>query len=242
MHTNASRLTKLTMHPAYHMKQQTPFNIADQLPGFIGWKDKNFHYMGCNRNLASILQLENPEHIVGLQDTDLADFTETSFQLHRANDEKALSGETIQGFHQSTSPYDGSLFYFSKKPMIDADKNTIGIIFYCQPFVPHPSLLSMIGQEKNHCPSESLPTFHQTSSQKNSFNLSTRELECLYCLLRGMHAKQIADRLTLSKRTIEFYIDNIKNKLGCQNKHELISLAISAGYMNIIPPRFLTLP
>ena len=52
-----------------------------------------------------------------------------------------------------------------------------------------------------------------------------------------MSAKEAGEKLDLSKRTIEFYLENIKNKLNCQKKSELIAMAIQNGYMNLIPDR-----
>lgn len=52
--------------------------------------------------------------------------------------------------------------------------------------------------------------------------LSKREIECLKCYVKGMSATEIADELLLSSRTIESYIENIKNKLSCYKKSELI--------------------
>lgn len=53
----------------------------------------------------------------------------------------------------------------------------------------------------------------------NVSSLSKRELSLLKYIGKGYSAVQIADRLFLSKRTIEHYIENIKNKLkGTESK------------------------
>jgi len=56
-------------------------------------------------------------------------------------------------------------------------------------------------------------------------SLSTREKECLNILLDGKTAKQIGYLLGLSPRTIESYLDNIKSKLQCWTKAELVDFA-----------------
>ena len=52
--------------------------------------------------------------------------------------------------------------------------------------------------------------------------LSRREATCLYHLIHGHSAKQIAYALSLSSRTIECYIAHLKIKLKCRKILELI--------------------
>lgn len=52
--------------------------------------------------------------------------------------------------------------------------------------------------------------------------LSRRERECLSLLLEGKSAKQSGRVLNLSPRTIETYLDAIKQKFGCRTKLEII--------------------
>lgn len=55
--------------------------------------------------------------------------------------------------------------------------------------------------------------------------LSNREHECIYWLCRGNTAKQIGEKLDLSRRTVEFYLENVKNKWDCWTKEDLIERA-----------------
>ena len=50
-----------------------------------------------------------------------------------------------------------------------------------------------------------------------------RQIECCQLLLNGNTAKQIAGLLGLSSRTVEYYFGNIRTKLQCNNKAELIA-------------------
>ncbi|MGQ3890940.1 LuxR C-terminal-related transcriptional regulator [Legionella sp. CNM-4043-24] len=70
-------------------------------------------------------------------------------------------------------------------------------------------------------------------------NLSERETECFFYLIRGHSAKSIAAILNLSVRTIEYYFENIKNKFNCYSKSELVEKAFSLGYLHIIPQKLL---
>jgi len=55
--------------------------------------------------------------------------------------------------------------------------------------------------------------------------LSPRERQCLKLLIEDKTAKEIAVHLGLSRRTIEFYFENIKDKLSCWSKQELLAIA-----------------
>lgn len=68
------------------------------------------------------------------------------------------------------------------------------------------------------------PDFFETQNFQNlnSFGFSKRQNECLYYLTKGMSLKQIAQKLRISPRTIEHYLDTVKVKLGCVNRFDLI--------------------
>lgn len=53
--------------------------------------------------------------------------------------------------------------------------------------------------------------------------LTKREAEVLYHLRLGKTAKETAEEIYLSRRTVESHLDNIKQKACCKNKLELIS-------------------
>lgn len=52
--------------------------------------------------------------------------------------------------------------------------------------------------------------------------LTRRELQCVYFLLAGMTAKQTARELKISPRVVEEYLNNVRLKLKCMNKMEIV--------------------
>jgi DNA-binding CsgD family transcriptional regulator len=64
---------------------------------------------------------------------------------------------------------------------------------------------------------------HENNPVSQPIQLSPREISCIHYLLKGKTAKEIANHLNLSYRTIEYYLENIRNKTGCRNKYELIA-------------------
>lgn len=54
-----------------------------------------------------------------------------------------------------------------------------------------------------------------------------RESECIYLLFLGKTAKEIARHLNISSRTVEVYLNNIRLKLGCYMRAEVIARILS---------------
>ncbi|MCF6766669.1 helix-turn-helix transcriptional regulator [Thiotrichales bacterium 19S3-7] len=80
---------------------------------------------------------------------------------------------------------------------------------------------------------ENLDQFlHQTKiklfnleGQYNNVSLTSRELDCLYELAKGLMIKEIAKNLSISPRTVETHLNHIKNKLTLTSKSDLICFA-----------------
>lgn len=77
--------------------------------------------------------------------------------------------------------------------------------------------------------SEIVATFRQLSiyysdppQLKNLALMSERQLQCLCFLCRGYSAKQIAHFLNISSRTVEIFINQLKVKLNCHNKSQMV--------------------
>lgn len=52
--------------------------------------------------------------------------------------------------------------------------------------------------------------------------LSYQETRCLELFKQGYSSQETAQILKIKKRTIDFYFDNIKYKLGCSSKRDLL--------------------
>ncbi len=62
--------------------------------------------------------------------------------------------------------------------------------------------------------------------------LTRQEARCMICLLRGSSIKLAAHALGLSARTVEYYVNNIKKKLRCRTKAELIGAVIETPFFS----------
>jgi len=60
--------------------------------------------------------------------------------------------------------------------------------------------------------------------------LSTRELEVYQLIGKGLKKHEIAERLNLSVKTVETYIEHIKIKLQLKSTHEVLMHAVKSSY------------
>jgi serine/threonine protein kinase/DNA-binding CsgD family transcriptional regulator len=61
--------------------------------------------------------------------------------------------------------------------------------------------------------------------------LTSRELEVLQLLARGLSNKQIARALAVTPRTVNFHLDNIYSKLGVSSRTEAVIVAVRQGIL-----------
>ena len=64
-----------------------------------------------------------------------------------------------------------------------------------------------------------------------SVYFTRREAECMLNIMKGRTIPQVAQTLSLSPRTIEYYINNMKIKLHCISKSELIQKVFDSEFL-----------
>jgi DNA-binding CsgD family transcriptional regulator len=62
---------------------------------------------------------------------------------------------------------------------------------------------------------------------------SKREVDCIFCLLSGKTARETAEILTLSTKTVENYIDALKVKLNCSRKSEIFEKLLNTEFADL---------
>lgn len=64
--------------------------------------------------------------------------------------------------------------------------------------------------------------FINPENKNQLLHFTQRELKCLYYLLEKKTAIETAKLMNISRRTVESYLENMKNKLGAENKTALV--------------------
>lgn len=66
-----------------------------------------------------------------------------------------------------------------------------------------------------------------------SDRLSEREIEVLVAICQGLSTQEIADKMFISKRTVDKHRANILDKSGCKNTASLVVYAIRNGFVEV---------
>ena len=66
-------------------------------------------------------------------------------------------------------------------------------------------------------------------SDPNQMSLSAREMEIIELVADGLTNQEIAERLTISKRTVDNHVSNMFTKTGSKNRVALLNWAMDHG-------------
>ena len=66
-------------------------------------------------------------------------------------------------------------------------------------------------------------------SNSAHMNLSAREMEIIELVADGLTNQEIAERLTISKRTVDNHVSNMFTKTGSKNRVALLNWAMDHG-------------
>jgi DNA-binding CsgD family transcriptional regulator len=79
---------------------------------------------------------------------------------------------------------------------------------------------------------KSLLRSYKLGEKYGDIYFTRREAECMVWLLKGKTINRVASELKLSPRTVEFYLKNMKAKLRCRTKFELIDLIHESEFLS----------
>ena len=74
-----------------------------------------------------------------------------------------------------------------------------------------------------------LGEYRRTEADSGAPKLTERETEVLRLVAKGLTAKQVAERLVLSHRTVENHVQNTLTKLQLHNRSQLVRYALEQG-------------
>jgi DNA-binding CsgD family transcriptional regulator len=199
------------------------------IPGQCGsfWKDCNSLYMGCNDVAAEKSLLKSRQDIVEMSDFDLTTLSTAEAKSIRQGDQLVINTQKPHYFlFSATNSQNKNIFLTYKAPLWNLKNEVVGV-YGVDTFIDlnnEKTYLPIL--EKTGIPIEDFMKLKSTivsqeSKIKNKL-LTSRQYDCLSYLARGMTIKEIALELKLSARTVEHYLEAVKDKLNCNTRSELV--------------------
>lgn len=227
-----------------------------ELPEFVFWKNNNFEFIGCNLNFAKACGFDKPQELIGKTDFDMPwkvreskHFRKDDCKILNEGDSKFNIHETIRQARKN------AIIKTSKVPLLNKNGLVCGVGGYFTE-IPEQANNRFKYVHTNQTSSDDIPVFTNADINFLSFPdilnrlqiafhmplrrrhmlidnctpVSTRELQCIFYLLNGDTAKKIAENMSITPKTAESYLENIKIKLNCHTKSELIRKIIDYYY------------
>lgn len=228
-----------------HFHQGTVLETINAMPGAIAWVNLDNSFFAVNQTCLDRSGFIKQDNAEGKSYADMPCRIATCHQEFIAENDKAkTSAEDPEflGLHCYHND-EWKVTYGVKKLIRNSEGQPIGI---CENFMELKNahianFLSQLAKLESHFQAPKKQICYQltNSISPNKFSLTERQSECLFYLLRGFNVPMIAERLDVSKRTVESHIENIKLKIGCFAKVELIEKALSEGWTGNLPRNIL---
>ena len=209
-------------------------NIA-QLPGLLLLKDRHSTYIEGSVDTATLFGFDSAEALVGLTDFDIQCPAVSKAQSWVDQDRVVLKTQrplTVLDV-ESYAHNDVRALLIHKRLYRDEMGKAKGI--FCSCIDINHNTLKYIQNTLNVDFAAGDGAQLTLNGEYTGFELTTRESQCLFYTLRGYTAEGIAQKLSRSRRTVEVYLDNIKTKMQCQSKSELIEKCIVLGFVHVVP-------
>lgn len=202
--------------------QPTLKQIINTLPQHILWKDSKGVFLGCNSAFAKQFGFTTEDKVIGMTDYDFDWSLKLRDKYIKDDREIINTGQAKLNYLEEQRQPDGTvkIVQVTKRPIYE-NKKIVGV-------------LCVYSDKVEYNKSSVLPSASQLKQNilsNKTIDLSTREREVVAYMAKGLTARETAEILKISVRTVESYIESIKSKLGVSKKIELFKLSLEYGLL-----------
>lgn len=219
-------------------------NLLRQLPGLIVVMDKNSKFLYSNRYTAELFGYTDEDNMVGIDAYGMkCPAVESAPQFIHQDRTVIESGIELTMLDIHTYANGENKILITKKSPYMVENEIAGSICHCTEI--NAELLrhvcaTLIQSDKKYYSNQNHSNRSYIVSKSNIHKqLTDREMDCIFYLLRGNTMKKIAKYLNISPRTVETHLEQIKNKLNCGSKSDIVEQCLAEGMLNYIPSTFL---
>ena len=134
---------------------------------------------------------------------------------------QGMTGISTTGRHHLSSDGDGT----SLKTALQRGTQTLRMLLMATMQDRESGMMPRMGQTESSVSGMVNGDGHGSSS----ISLSTREIEIIELVAEGLTNQEIAERLTISKRTVDNHVSNVFTKTGSKNRVALLNWAMDHG-------------
>jgi DNA-binding CsgD family transcriptional regulator len=220
-------------------------SFIKQIPGFFGILSLKSDFLLVNDNGSNWIGFTSPDSMMGLSYRDMRCKAAEHADFFVSLDEKVkIQGKMRFLGHYCYANNEWKIILGEKYLIKDNENKAVAIATQFNDFT-HSNLIDisrfLINNAKKYSYKISKEQFfYEVVDSYTNYKLTERQAVCMFFILRGKTMKEIANLLHLSPRTIEHHFEQIKVKLGCFNKNDLVEKGILEGYMNILPSSLLS--
>jgi DNA-binding CsgD family transcriptional regulator len=220
-------------------------NILNQMPGFIHIVNTEHKIAWANNKVAKLLDFQSADDLIGKDYAHINKICKgylslEEIQIIKTNTNLVFKSRESFAFITYHRYADGwKLAFCEKSPLFNESNELIGLINHVTDITNYALIDISRFLFNNDSFNTKAFSYRLEDELSNRYLLSDRQLECLFFLLRGKSDKNTAKILHLSPRTVESYIQEIKFKMQCLTREQIIEKSFREGLLNIFPKSLL---
>lgn len=217
---------------------QKCFGELSKIPCLVLIKDTNLKYAITSDHLAMLLGWKNAEQCIGQTDCNIPNNIVLYANEFITLDQKVIKKkENLLVLHIVKITSVWKQYIISKTLIQNLEGEVTGI--YTQAIEVTPGIgslymsLNAIDQKLYGNKDESI--IYNLSQAYSPLPLTPKQQECVFLMIRGKTAKEIARAMKINPRTVETHVSDIKLRLGCYSHSQIIEKALDSGFLSYIP-------